>query len=175
MPTVCLIIVVNNSHANLFHNKSSWSNQSLEDGTSIARNWWTKVLLLIMLLSTFRLMFHSSIYLSLSIYVVNVDLKVSIYGFWNSICGYLVYVIVGHLDISITLRLNAFLISILLYMHCCCYAALSWFMREIMIGWHPVKDEGDHLFLRTLVKLLIKLIRHFPHPKKKKKKQKLNT
>ena len=125
-----------------------------------------------MLLSTFRLMFHSSIYLSLSIYVVNVDLKVSIYGFWNSICGYLVYVIVGHLDISITLRLNAFLISILLYMHCCCYAALSWFMREIMIGWHPVKDEGDHLFLRTLVKLLIKLIRQFPHQKKKTNKQK---
>ena len=172
---MCLIIVVNNSQANLFHNKSSWSNQSLEDGTSIARNWWTKVLLLIMLLSTFRLMFHSSIYLSLSIYVVNVDLKVSIYGFWNSICGYLVYVIVGHLDISITLRLNAFLISILLYMHCCCYAALSWLMREIMIGWHPVKDEGDHLFLRTLVKLLIKLIRHFPHQKKTKKQKKTKT
>ena len=128
----------------------------------------TKVLLLIMLLSTFRLMFHSSIYLSLSIYVVNVDLKVSIYGFWNSICGYLVYVIVGHLDINITLRLNEFLITILLYMNCCCYAALSWFMREIMIGWHPVKDEGDHLFLRTLVKLLIKLIRKFP-------KKNLNT
>ena len=36
----------------------------------------------------------------------------------------------------------------------------------------PVKDEGDHLFLRTLVKLLIKLIRHFPHQKKKTKKQK---
>ena len=45
----------------------------------------TKVLLLIMLLSTFRLMFHSSIYLSLPIYVVYVDLKVSIYGFWNKI------------------------------------------------------------------------------------------
>ena len=52
--------------------------------------------------------------------------------------------------------------SILLYMHCCCCAALSWFMREIMIGWHPVKANGDHLFLCTLVKLLIKLIRKFP-------------
>ena len=53
-------------------------------------------------------------------------------------------------------------------MHCCCCAALSWFMREIMIGWHPVKADGDHLFLCTLVKLLIKLIRHFPKKKKKK-------
>ena len=131
----------------------------------------TKVLLLIMLLSTFRLMFHSSIYLSLPIYVVYVDLKVSICGFWNKKTLknlYLVYVIVGHLDIGIILRLKAFLISILLYMHCCCCAALSWFMREIMIGWHPVKANGDHLFLCTLVKLLIKLIRKFP-------KKNLNT
>ena len=146
---MCLIIVVNNSHAALFQNKFFWSNKCLEDGTSIARNWWTKVLLLIMLLSTFRLMFHFSIYLSLSIYVVNVDLKVSIYGFWNKITLknlYLVYVIVGHLDIGIILRSKAFLMSILLYMHCCCCAALSWFMREIMIGWHPVKVDGNHLF-----------------------------
>ena len=177
---MCLIIVVNNSHAALFQNKFFWSNKCLEDGTSTARNWWTKVLLLIMLLSTFRLMFHFSIYLSLSIYVVNVDLKVSIYGFWNKITLknlYLVYVIVGHLDIGIILRSKAFLMSILLYMHCCCCATVSWFMREIIIGWHPVKTDGDHLFLCTLVKLLIKLIRHFPHQKKQKnkKKQKLNT
>ena len=168
---MCFIIVVNNSHTALFQNKFFWSNKCLEDGTSIARNWWTKVLLLIMLLSTFRLMFHFSIYLSLSIYVVNVDLKVSIYGFWNKITLknlYLVYVIVGHLDIGIILRSKAFLMSILLYMHCCCCAALSWFMREIMIGWHPVKANGDHLFLCTLVKLLIKLIRKFP-------KKNLNT
>ena len=52
-------------------------------------------------------------------------------------------------------------------MHCCCCATLSWFMREIMIGWHLVKADGDHLFLCTLVKLLIKLIRHFPKKKKK--------
>ena len=166
---MCFIIVVNNSHTTLFQNKSSWSNQSLEDGTFIARNLWTKVLLLIMLLSTFRLMFHSSIYLSLSIYVVNVDLKVRICGFWNKITLknlYLVYVVVDHLDISIILRLKAFLMSILLYKHYCCCATLSWFMREIMIGWHPVKADGDHLFLCTLVKLLIKLIRHFPKYKK---------
>ena len=167
---MCLIIVVNNSHIALFQNKSFWSNQSLEDEISIARNWWTKVLVLIMLLSTFRLMFHSSKYLSLSIYVVNVDLKVSIYGFWNKITLknlYLVYVIVGHLDIDIILRLKAFLMSILLHMHCCCCAALPWFMRDIMIGWHLVKADGDYLFLCTLVKLLIKLIRHYQKKKKK--------
>ena len=72
-------------------------------------------------------------------------------------------VIVGHLDIGIMLRLKAFLMSTLLYMHFCC-AVLSWFMREIMIGQHPVKADGDHFFICTLVKLLITLT------KKKKKK-----
>ena len=32
LPSMCLIIVVNNSHTTLFQIKSSWSNQGLEDG-----------------------------------------------------------------------------------------------------------------------------------------------
>lgn len=27
-------------------------------------------------------------------------------------------------------------------MHCCWCTTLSWFMREIMIDWHPVKADG---------------------------------
>ena len=62
-------------------------------------------------------------------------------------------VIVGHLDIGIMLRLKAFLMSTLLYMHFCC-AVLSWFMREIMIGQHPVKADGDHFFYMYLGKII---------------------